>query len=268
MADLLARLRRRSRLAYVRRRKPASLMVAGKRIGLDHARYAVEIVEDFAREWYEGSELDLIDRTRRDGRLVRGTRVMDIGAAIGLTAMTLADAVGDASIVAYEPDPATAEDCRANLAANGHSFPIRNAAMTSGDDATTAFNVRDAFVASSLYESAQARRTITVPAVNFARELARIQPQVIMMDVEGAEVDLLTSVTDFGPLHTICVELHPRIVGPERIEVMLRHLTALGFERQPEPYDAVALLYKTREHPTPVTAAPTTSAALCRRMSR
>lgn len=225
-------------------------MVAGKRIGIDHARYAAQIVEDLARGWYETSELATINLMAADGRLVRDTRVMDFGAAIGLTAMKLADAVGDANVITYEADPATAEDCRANLAANGHAFPIHNAAVTSGSEATVTFNASDAFVASSLLENVESQRAIIVPAVNFARELDRNAPQVIMMDVEGAEVDLLTSVTDFGPLHTICVELHPRIVGAERIAQMLEHLESHGFERQPAGEGAVALLYKRREDPS------------------
>ncbi len=156
----------------------------------------------------------------------------------------LADLPKDATIVAYEADPETAARCRANLALNGHAFAVENAAVTSSSEATATFHVSDAFVASSLHESAAATRTITVPAVNFCRELARLRPEVLVMDVEGAETDLLTSVDDFGPLHTICVELHPRVVGKPAIRRMMAHLESRGFRRQPSNDDAVAVLYR------------------------
>lgn len=55
-----------------------------------------------------------------------------------------------------------------------------------------------------------------------------MEPTVLIMDVEGAEVDVLTSSLLLG-LKRIILEFHPQVVGPGDIERLRTHLFGLGF---------------------------------------
>ena len=239
--QFLDRLTARMRATYVNFVQPRTISVHGKRIGLDYKRYPKIVIEGLSRGWYEEAELGLIEQLARQGRIVRGMRVMDIGSALGLTSMRIADIVGDDAVVGYEADPATAADCRRNLEFNRHRYAVHHAAMVSGNEDHVTFNIHPELWASSLLTLGETTEAVSVPARNFTRELEAFRPHVIMMDVEGAEVDLLTSVRDFGAVSLILVEQHPAIIGEGRLDAMAEHLSTHGFEKEDLTADAVAL---------------------------
>jgi hypothetical protein len=56
-----------------------------------------------------------------------------------------------------------------------------------------------------------------------------------VIDVEGAEYDLLTSVDDWGDLRSIHMEVHPDVIPATKITAMLDRLGAQGFHRVDAP---------------------------------
>jgi hypothetical protein len=97
------------------------------------------------------------------------------------------------------------------------------------DGAPVTFHASDNVVSSSLFKRAETQREITVESVAMADALQDIQPDVLVMDVEGAEIDLL-STGDLAPIRAAIVELHPHVVSADRIDALLKSLAERGFE--------------------------------------
>ena len=72
---------------------------------------------------------------------------------------------------------------------------------------------------------------ITVPSVSIDAAIAAHGADVLVMDVEGAETALLKSPA-VDRLHTVIVETHPHIVGPEATDAMIADLAQRGLRAE------------------------------------
>jgi hypothetical protein len=93
-------------------------------------------------------------------------------------------------------------------------------------------------LSSSLHERDIKSTTITVPSVAINDVLKETAPSVILMDVEGAEVELL-EIADLSNVEVMIIEMHPHIVGSDVIGGLLESLSAQGFtptEQQHKTY--------------------------------
>jgi FkbM family methyltransferase len=115
---------------------------------------------------------------------------------------------------------------RANHARNAVAPELRMRAVTT-DGAPVTFHQSDNVVSSSIYDRREAAREIEVESDAFADVIAEWRPDMVVMDVEGYEVDLL-SITPEGPSRLL-VELHPHVVGEDRIAALLATLAEGGF---------------------------------------
>ncbi|MCP4073488.1 MAG: hypothetical protein GY742_17385 [Hyphomicrobiales bacterium] len=57
------------------------------------------------------------------------------------------------------------------------------------------------------------------------------EPDSIVMDVEGTEVELLSD-TNLEGVRGLIIELQPHIVGREKIDVLVADLNSIGFETE------------------------------------
>jgi FkbM family methyltransferase len=96
------------------------------------------------------------------------------------------------------------------------------------DGAPVTFHQSDNVVSSSIYDRPECSRTVEVQSDALPVVLAELRPDLLILDVEGYEVDLLARAPD-GP-SALLVELHPHVVGDDRIEAMLRQLAEGGFD--------------------------------------
>ena len=229
IVSLVNRIKNRVAWEFFRLRKPPRVLVSGKRMVPNYKTYHKHTLRGLANGWHEACEIKQLERLIDEGRIVPGKRAMDVGAGLGLVTMKIADVVGDENVIGYEADPCTAVDCRKNLAENGHAVEIINAAITAGHHEQVTFQVADSLCGSSLLPTPKTVREELVPARNFKTEIDHVDPQIILMDVEGAESDLLQSITDFRSVELILVEIHPAIAGDVGINSMIEHLLNLGF---------------------------------------
>lgn len=176
---------------------------------------------------YEGAERRLLQR-----HLKPGMRVLEIGGGIGFVGLLAARIAGPGQVLTYEANPALEATIRANHARNPVAPELRMRAVTTDGQPVT-FHQSDNVVSSSIYDRAEAQREITVESDGFADAVADWRPDMVVMDVEGYEVDLLATPPD-GPSHLL-VELHPHVVGQDRIDELVATLSRHGFsvcERQ------------------------------------
>ncbi|HWN19658.1 MAG TPA: FkbM family methyltransferase [Gemmatimonadales bacterium] len=178
-----------------------------------------------------------------------GMTVFDLGANIGYYSTAAAAAVGPAGqVYAFEPDPRNVEVLRRNCA-QAHGAPINVIAAAVGEREGTSslfVNPADSSINSLARANADvlgiqhAASPLTVPALTldtFVRQEGSRQPDVIKMDVQGAEMLVLTGADEMlsrRPLK-IFLEFWPfglQQLGTQPIE-LLEFLIGKGFTLQP-----------------------------------
>lgn len=189
--------------------------------GRDQVPAAVR--DDMLRNTYEDTERKLLLKVLRPGM-----KVVEIGAGIGFIGLLASRIVGDANVWSYEANPTLEPIIRGNYRLNGLSPTLTMKAVTRDGNPITFFR-SDNIVSSSVFDRARGDQQITVESIAFDDILAQLHPDVIIMDVEGAEIDLLAGALT-ADLHHLIVEMHPHIVGQQKIDSLWKHLEEEGFK--------------------------------------
>ncbi len=175
------------------------------------------------REIYEDTERDLIAKI-----LKPGMRTLEIGTGIGFVSLVAQRICGEGNVFCYEANPELEPKIRHNFALNGMTPNLTMKAVTV-DGAPITFFKSDNIISSSLYDRKRDDQKIVVEAEALADVLEKHDPQALIMDVEGAEIDLLGKV-DLKNIAHIIVELHPHIVGEEAIAALISSLAERGYK--------------------------------------
>jgi len=144
-------------------------------------------------------------------RVGAGMRVLDLGAGIGFVASILARGAGAENLLAVEANPAMIPVLEANLARNGHgAAKVRHGAVTGGAGVgMVRFQVpRAALGASIARPDVPEEEVVEVPGLGLEGLIYEHRPELVMMDVEGAEAQLFDQ--PWNPeLRFLVLELHP-----------------------------------------------------------
>jgi FkbM family methyltransferase len=181
---------------------------------------------------YEKFECDLVKQ-----HVTAGAKVLEIGTGIGLVSLVATRLSGQGNVLSYEANPKMEATIRANYLLNGFEPNLRMKALTADGRELTFFQDQN-ILSSSLHERDIKSTTITVHSVAINDVLKEAAPSVILMDVEGAEVELL-EIADLSNVKVMIIEMHPHIVGHDVIDGLLESLNAQGFtpaEQQHKTY--------------------------------
>lgn len=159
-----------------------------------------------------------------------GDVVMDCGSYIGTFAAAALEQ-GAASVTCYEAAPKNAALLVENVARYGDKVTVVEAALVATDAERVTLTMSGFSGANSVLPSENRKKSIEVKAINFAYELRRLQPQIVKLDVEGAEYDLLSLLYrgDLASVRCLFVEFHPIFNREVRIEDIRRYLAYEGF---------------------------------------
>ena len=206
--------------------------IGGFTVFVDTERYAKTIIHSLDSGNYEGRERQLATE------LIQPTdRVLEVGTALGVVSMTSASIVGAENVLTFDANPDIVADAQQNFRRNGLSdiksrvgiLKPRNMIARPGE--TTNFYVDEAFWASRLAASpttAGILKTIQVPIVCLEDEISSHSANVLVCDIEGGEIDLLTYANLTG-IRLILMETHYWAAGETATDNMIRKLTLEGF---------------------------------------
>lgn len=202
----------------------------GIRIQIDYERWSPRLVGKVLSERYETEERKLVPRV-----LAKHDRVLEIGGAVGLIGMLCARIVGESNVFVYEANPEILETARGNFHYNGMNIASEHAAVVGNEysGAEVTFYVSEDFWSSSLLDKGTAKRAIAAPAVKLDALVAKHAPSVIIIDVEGAEYDLLRHA-DLSTVDKLLVEFHTRYIGVTKVSELVASLLQRGFLLQLE----------------------------------
>ncbi len=206
--------------------RPSSVSLHGVDIFVDFARWSPRLIELVLKGNYEVSEAKAIASF-----LSSGDRVLDIGGGIGLSGLLAGRVVGDQNVAVYEANPVNVDQIKRNFALNRVSTSVETAAVVPDayQRSEVSFFLHDNFCRSSVFSDTPGGREITVPARRFADLVKTHNPTALLMDVEGAEADILSGA-DLSSISKICLELHPGIIGNGKTSTLLRQLLNQAFE--------------------------------------
>jgi len=206
--------------------------IDNRAIFVDTQNYSATMVGELSSGAYEASERRIVRAVLRPT-----DRVLEIGTAVGVVTMALAEIVGPANVITYDANPAMVGDARRNFAANhmgeirAEVGVVRNRRSWSVGETEVDFFVSRNFWASRLAaapDSSDIASVIKVPLVCLEEKIAAHRANVLVCDIEGGEADLLDGA-DLASIRLIVLEIHYWAVGRPRIDAMIRFLVSTGF---------------------------------------
>lgn len=188
------------------------------------------------RRAFENGDYEWNERLAVTRHVTPEDRVLDIGAGVGFISSLAAQVVGGERVVSVEASPVLQEVLRSNLDANGaREAELIHAAVVpdSHEGDTVTFAVTGAFWASALegHESGAAEK-VTVPAVKLSELLEPFQPTIVIMDVEGAEVEFCEQDWP-ASVRLLILEIHTGKYPPRTVKRIFDGFSARGFTIMP-----------------------------------
>jgi len=158
-------------------------------------------------------------------------RILDCGANVGLASLYFKRLYPEARITAYEADPSLAALCRRNLTRNGASDVEVMPVAVWTHEGVVSFQQEGAD--SGAIEGTSvglAAKAMTVPSIRLRDVIARDRIDLMKMDIEGAEVPVLTDcLSALGAVRAMILDVHEFDPRHRRTAEILGLLEQAGF---------------------------------------
>lgn len=219
----LSRIERKLRIKSRKFRRPSVIQISGVKLHVDRKLLPGSVVRALYKERYEDREAALVNTV-----VTRGDRVLEIGAGIGFISLLCARRCGAEAVLSYEANPENEALIRHNYELNGLFPQLRNRAIS------VSSAERELFIEPNILSTGFINRghgKVTVVKCDAIGDVVQeFRPNCLVLDVEGAEIDLLPAAP-LGGVNKIILETHARIVGDAAIRGLDIHLQSQGFTR-------------------------------------
>jgi FkbM family methyltransferase len=171
-------------------------------------------------------------------RLRAGQRVLELGGGLGYVSAVCAGVTGAENVVTVEANPDMLPVIRGNLDRNGFGEArlVHGAVVgTVTTDEPIAFDRKKTFWAGRLADmESDPGAVVNVPVLRLDTLLARYRPDMVVMDVEGAE-RLLFDAPWPAHVRNVILELHPGQYPDSVIKTIVDCMSASGLTYDPGP---------------------------------
>ncbi|MDY6990087.1 MAG: FkbM family methyltransferase [Thermodesulfobacteriota bacterium] len=160
--------------------------------------------------------------------LKRNDMVMELGGGIGHMAIRCAKKIGSDRVSTFEGNPQLARIMGENFRLNSVS-PTVHFCLLGREEGSAEFHVGEDFWSSSTVRAPYHDFTITVPVRPFNKMVKTLNPTFLLIDIEGGEYELF-QYADLETVRKLMVEVHPKVLGTEKVDWILRRISHLGFD--------------------------------------
>lgn len=181
-----------------------------------------------------------------------GDRIVEMGAGSGIVGSIFAKNIDDLRIYSFEANPDLIPHIAEHYARNDVAdvITLQNRIVVSADDApaTLEFHISENFLGSQMSDTdlVANSRIATIETENYAELTSQTPHNVLVMDIEGAELEFLRHA-DLSGIDLIMIELHPKIYGVEGAQECRSILTSSGFSIEERSSQAHVVTYKSAE---------------------
>ena len=180
-----------------------------------------------------------------------GSRVLEMGAGSGVVGAVLARNTKPAAMLSIEANPFLIDHITRLYAHNGLSdmISVRHAVVLTDPAAPQVmeFFVQNNFLGSGLVSRKVEKATrVSVPVLGYAALKAAFPHDVIMMDIEGGELDFLRHA-DLTGVHTFIAEVHKDIYGRAGVQEVRSLMVKAGFTLRDDLSKVGVHVYKRTE---------------------
>ena len=153
--------------------------------------------------------------------------VLELGAGVGFISLQCAKVIGGDRVFAYEANPALAPHIRRNYDLN-NLHPQLEMCILGDREGEADFFVSDDLWESSMIRPSPEAKPISVPIRSLNQTIRQINPTFLIMDIEGAEFDIIKEI-DFHTIRKVAIEIHEPLIGPENVKLIHQRLADAGF---------------------------------------
>lgn len=200
--------------------------INGIYLDITHSSISDKELYYLTRNLYENSEYKLIVP-----EIVAEDRIVEFGSGMGYMASALSNLTKN-QIVTFEANPNTISLIKKVLKKNNSNAQVIHAAIVPNDYKLDIvdFFLSEHLIASTLMSSKNGHK-VKVPAKKVEDVLLEYEPNTLVIDIEGAENDVLISVdwTKYANVKKIFVETHLRFTGEEPLNAMISYMNKTGF---------------------------------------
>lgn len=202
--------------------------INGVRIPIDHRLMTRRILRALASSNYEKQETGLAMKVIGDGDVV-----LELGAGLGYISTLIRKRTRAGRIVCVEANPLLIPYIRNVHAINGVSEVdlLHGVADRGTNGGSVPFYCRAAFWSSSLDDAEPYDSIVETPTMPLARLIDTHKPSVLIVDIEGGELDLLVGIEDLGSVQSTVLEMHPTVYGTNGVKAITKSLQKLGFRK-------------------------------------
>ncbi|TIN11633.1 FkbM family methyltransferase [Mesorhizobium sp.] len=156
-------------------------------------------------------------------------RVLELGASVGFLALRCRKAFPTIAYCMVEANPDLSAIIRKNFELNGLLMGPLFSVAFGPNDGEVDFGISENFWSSSLLTRATESRRVRIPMLSLSTIVSQMTytPNVLLMDVEGAETSL--NVTDLKPFSKLMIEFHPKLTGEHAVRDIISALNKAGF---------------------------------------
>jgi FkbM family methyltransferase len=172
-----------------------------------------------------------------------GDRVLELGSGIGIITSVIAK-IADVSVWAFEANPSTVALAHRVIEANKlDNVVLSQGILTAGPPCSQTFYVRHDLWMSSMDKNQGPYETcIELPSTNIDDFITEHEINALVMDIEGAERDLLQRA-DLSGVERIFLELHDHLYGLAGVRDIMCALTSKGYSYDPRGSNGPCVLF-------------------------
>ena len=208
----------------------ATVTCRGVQIPLDSHIITPKVARQLSREFYETPEVTALPLF-----CTQADRVLELGSGIGFISTYLAKTVNVSHVTCVEANPVLCDFiARVHKLNEVPDAQVQNAVLMSDvaempESGEMPFYTTSPFWSSSLTRPAKGFYCpIVVPTIRLSDMIAKVDPNVIVCDIEGGELDLFEQA-DLGRVRNVFMELHTRVYGGPGVVKVFENMHRLGF---------------------------------------
>lgn len=188
--------------------------------------YGYSVLRFIDNGQYESGEIDIISNT-----LASGDKVLEMGTGLGFISAFCAKKIGSPNVYTFEANPSLERNIK-QLYSKNHVDPHLEFAILGKEEGKTVFYTnRNSLLASSLTNTPGAdMQLVEIPVKRLNEVIKRIKPTYLIMDIEGGEYEIFEAI-DFQTITKIQFELHPEVLGPDKVSRIFKKLGDCSFIR-------------------------------------